>query len=155
MRRWRIIAAAVWGLVALLLVSACGGGAAPPSHHTHPMIPASPSPSHHTHPLIPVSPTPTPSPLPPPASPAGAVAPDPSQQISALGKATDTSVPQGYDDHVSFLVDNHGSAIGDVFVFLAVYASWTGQHSVAMGTSPQCIENESLGGFDCGPLAPG
>jgi hypothetical protein len=72
----------------------------------------------------------------------------------AWGRSTE-SVFVGYDDHVTFTVQNDGRPLENVFVFLAVYDDWTAQHGMAMGTTPQCVPNQQLRGFDCGTLGPG
>lgn len=72
----------------------------------------------------------------------------------AWGRST-TSAFIGYDDHVTFTVQNDGRPLENVFVFLAVYDDWTAGHGMAMGTTPQCVGNQQLHGFDCGPLAAG
>jgi hypothetical protein len=75
-------------------------------------------------------------------------------QGQAWGRSSTNGIV-GYDDHVTFTVDNHGRALGDLFVFLAVYDDWTSRHGMAMGTSAQCVPNQELHGFDCGPLSAG
>lgn len=138
-------------LAGTALLVACGGGVsasrsgqpAPTSSGTARSQPsASPSPSA------------PPTPLPPPATAPGAGAPAADVRGQAWGRST-TSAFVGYDDHVTFTVENDGRALENLFVFLAVYDDWPAQHGMAMGTTPQCVPNQQLRGFDCGPLAAG
>jgi hypothetical protein len=61
----------------------------------------------------------------------------------------------GGDDHVSVVLTNTGRNIGDLGMAMSVQDDWLARHSIAMGTSPRCQLDQSLGGFDCGPVKSG
>ncbi|MDQ6774041.1 MAG: hypothetical protein M3024_13840 [Candidatus Dormibacteraeota bacterium] len=66
-----------------------------------------------------------------------------------------TGIYIGYDDHVSFLIENTGRDIGDVFIDLSLGDRWLDHHGIAMGTTARCDVEVAAHGVACGRIASG
>jgi hypothetical protein len=83
------------------------------------------------------------------------VSTNPTTLSANVWAGSNTGVYVGYDDHVTFTIENTGRDIHDVFIDLSLGDHWLDHHGIAMGTTARCDVEVAAQGAYCGPIPSG